>query len=261
MDVSLYHSAMSTCSQKVRLALAEKAVDWTSHEVNLLASEQKSPLYLSLNSKGVVPTLVVDGMAIIESTLINEFINETFDGPTLLPRGAIDRAKARLWPKRLDEGVHAACGVLTFGTVMRTFQMMRPREEVLADILATQDPQHRAIRMSLFEQGVQAPAFGAAVETLTHFFAEMDESLGGTDWLGGEAFSLADCAAAPYVVRFDQLGLTEAWQSGQRPNLWRWYEALRARPSFETAIVRWQSEAAVKSFARAGREILPLLDA
>jgi glutathione S-transferase len=44
-------------SQKVRLALAEKGVEWRSRGVNLIARENKTPEFLALNSDGVVPVL------------------------------------------------------------------------------------------------------------------------------------------------------------------------------------------------------------
>ena len=56
--LELYHNGMSTCSQKVRLCLAEKGLDWTGHAMDLRAGDQHRPDYLSLNPNGVVPTLV-----------------------------------------------------------------------------------------------------------------------------------------------------------------------------------------------------------
>ena len=41
--LELFHNDMSTCSQKVRFALAEKGLDFTSHELNLRCAEQQTP--------------------------------------------------------------------------------------------------------------------------------------------------------------------------------------------------------------------------
>ena len=57
-NLELYHNGISTCSQKVRLVLAEKGLDFVSHDVNLLAGEQHDPEYVKLNPNHVVPTLV-----------------------------------------------------------------------------------------------------------------------------------------------------------------------------------------------------------
>ena len=57
--MKLYHFPASTCSQKVRVVLAEKGVEFESHVVNLLTGEQHSPDYVKLNPAHVVPTAVV----------------------------------------------------------------------------------------------------------------------------------------------------------------------------------------------------------
>jgi glutathione S-transferase len=67
--IELYHFALSTCSQKVRLVLAEKRLEFVSREVNLMAGEQHDPEYVKLNPKHVVPTLVHDGRVLVESSL------------------------------------------------------------------------------------------------------------------------------------------------------------------------------------------------
>jgi hypothetical protein len=68
--IELYHFGFSTCSQKVRLVLAEKGLGFESHEVNLMAGGQHDPAYVKLNPKHVVPTLVHDGRVFVESSLI-----------------------------------------------------------------------------------------------------------------------------------------------------------------------------------------------
>jgi glutathione S-transferase len=78
--LELYHNDMSTCAQKVRFALAEKAATWRSHHLDLRARDQQKPEYLKLNPNAVVPTLVHEGVVIIESTVINEYIDDALPG-------------------------------------------------------------------------------------------------------------------------------------------------------------------------------------
>ena len=81
--LELYHHNLSVCAQKVRLALAEKGLDWEDRHVDLMKSEHLTPDYLALNPKGVVPTLVHDGKPVIESTIILEFLEDAFPEPSL----------------------------------------------------------------------------------------------------------------------------------------------------------------------------------
>jgi len=54
MTLELYHSAYSTCSQKVRLVLAEKELAFVSREINFATEDQLDPEYLRINPNGVV---------------------------------------------------------------------------------------------------------------------------------------------------------------------------------------------------------------
>ena len=87
MTIELYHTSHSTCSQKVRLTLAEKGLpernkDWVEHDVDLNKFEQLTPEYLKLNPNGVVPTLVHDGRALIESSALLEYLDEIIPEPS-----------------------------------------------------------------------------------------------------------------------------------------------------------------------------------
>ena len=64
--IELYHASMSVCSEKVRMALAEKGLEFKSHFMNLREGHQQTPDYIKLNPNAVVPTLVHDGNVIIE---------------------------------------------------------------------------------------------------------------------------------------------------------------------------------------------------
>src|SRR5262245_37532146 len=89
----LYHSPYSTCSQKVRLVLAEKGIDFTSREISFARDEQRSPEYLKINPNGVVPTLVHDGEPMTDSSCIMEYLDEVAPDPPLSPPSALGRGR------------------------------------------------------------------------------------------------------------------------------------------------------------------------
>ena len=68
--LELYQSDYSTCSQKVRLCMAEKGLKFDGHLINLAIKEQLDPEYLKINPNGVVPSLVHDGRIVIDSSVI-----------------------------------------------------------------------------------------------------------------------------------------------------------------------------------------------
>lgn len=77
-QLTLYHNGPSTCSQKVRLILELKGLEYESKLIDLMSGEQHDSEYIKLNPNHVVPTLVVNENALIESSLINEFLEDAY---------------------------------------------------------------------------------------------------------------------------------------------------------------------------------------
>ena len=63
----LWHAPISSCSQRVRIVMAETGKTFESHLVDLERGEHASNTYQAIHPKGVVPALVEDGRLIIES--------------------------------------------------------------------------------------------------------------------------------------------------------------------------------------------------
>jgi glutathione S-transferase len=101
--IELYNAPQSTCSQKVRLTLAEKGLAFKEHRLKLFAGDQLRPEYLELNPNGVVPTVVHDGTPIIDSSVIMEYLDEVFPSPRLSPSDPKTRAEMRAWLRFFEE--------------------------------------------------------------------------------------------------------------------------------------------------------------
>ena len=81
------HFMGSSCSQKLRIFLNLKGIEWESHLVNLSANENFTPWFLGINPRGLVPVLVHDGAVHIESNDIIQYLEKTFPSPKLIPAG------------------------------------------------------------------------------------------------------------------------------------------------------------------------------
>lgn len=260
--LELYNHAVSTCSQKVRLVLAEKGLDYEAHWINLLAGEQHDPAYVKLNPNHVVPTLVHDGNVLIESRLINEYLDDAFPERPLSPADPIRRHAMRMWTHRIDV-VHPNAGVITFGIGTRPMILQKSPEEREAEIAAIPEPGRQAARRSVIEHGVKAPEMKGAVHAFLSMLDDMATSLEAQDHLAGDDFSLADAAVIPYVLRLDSLAMTPFIE--ERPVVARWFDRVRARGSYDAAItqivpapllaaVRTHGEAVWKDVEAIGRE-------
>ena len=101
--LELYHAGLTSCSKKARLCLKEKGLPYVSHYLSLTAFDHHDPAYLKLNPNGLVPTLVHDGNVVIESGVINEYLDEVFPEVPLKPKDALGRARMRVMSKMADE--------------------------------------------------------------------------------------------------------------------------------------------------------------
>ena len=238
----LYHGSTSVCSIKVRVALAEKGLEWSGELLDLMRGDQHRPEYRKLNPNHVVPTLVHDGRIVIESTLIIEYLDEAFPVPPLMPADPYRRALARLWMKKIDDYLHAACSTVTFATANRKALLRLAPEALEARFQRMPDPAYRERQRLAIAHGLDAPHVAVAVRQHDKFVGEMETALRDAPYLAGDAYSLADAAATPYVNRADMIGMDALW-AGHRPHVAAWLARMRERPSFDVAVTRWMSDA------------------
>jgi glutathione S-transferase len=239
----LYHAGPSVSAIKVRLVLHEKNLPWQSRLVHVHRGEQFTAEYRKLNPNAVVPTLVQDGRPIIESTIIIEYLEDAFPMPPLLPRDPYQRAVARLWMKKVDDYLHAACNALTFAIAFRPILVRKnTREQLETRFAAIPDPNTRERQRQAVLLGFEAPQVGAALRNYDKFIGEMEETLVQSPYLAGDRYSLADVAATPYVNRATMLAL-DGTLLAARPHVLAWFRRVRDRPSFDAAIEQHMTEA------------------
>jgi glutathione S-transferase len=232
----LYDFGNSVCCQKVRITLTEKNLSWEAIRVDLFKSEQYDPKYLKLNPKGVVPTLVHDGVPIIESTLICEYLDETFPDPPLMPSDAAGRARMRLWSKFVDEGLHDGVTELSFSAMFRERMKAMPAEMRERRFANVGDPRRRDRFMSTYELGVNSPFVLHGIAAYERAFKLMEETLAaGGPWLLGARPTLADVNLMPYAARLDYLGLIGVW-TDDRPRVRAWWAQAQEWPSFRRGL-------------------------
>ena len=260
--IELYHNAVSTCSQKVRLVLAHKGLEFTSHEIDLISGGQHHPDYVKLNPNHVVPTLAHQGQTLIESTLINEYLDETFPDIPMMPNVPAQRHAARLWTKLLDEKIHPVTATVTFAIGPRSLLLLQPEEVREQHINAIPNTVARAARRSVIELGVKAPEFARAMREMLKLLDSMETALTSRNWLASDSFTLADAAVLPYVLRLDALAMTPLIHA--RSKVARWYTRVQALPAYKIAVTQWTPEFVSQLFRANGeavwREVEDLLN-
>jgi len=106
MKLTLYSRYRNSAGQRVRTALNIKGVDYEYIAVGATGAISKED-YLAVNPQGLIPTLVIDGEKVTQSTALIEFIEETFDGPSLLPEDPVARARSRAFGQVIACEMHA----------------------------------------------------------------------------------------------------------------------------------------------------------
>lgn len=97
LKLVLYTYFRSSCSYRVRIALAMKGLDYESNYVHLIrdGGENWKPEYIQKNPQGLLPTLADGRRIFTQSLAIIEYLDESFPEPPLLPANARDRAFVR----------------------------------------------------------------------------------------------------------------------------------------------------------------------
>ncbi|MFQ3459522.1 glutathione S-transferase family protein [Bradyrhizobium sp. UFLA01-814] len=186
--------------QRAVIALREKGVPFERIDIDLA---NKPDWFLKISPLGKVPVLVVtrdDGkeVALFESNVICEYIEETQAGAKLHPENALTRAEHRAW--------------MEFGSA------------ILGDLRG-------------LETATDAAAFESKRQAVAAKFARVEAALGAGPFFAEQNFSLVDAVFAPifrYFDLFDQL--TDLAVFTHTPKLRAWRSALAQRPSVRSAV-------------------------
>jgi len=224
--LELYHSVNSVCAQKVRVAMAEKGLEYKEHLMTL-RGDQFDDAYMKLNPNAVVPTLIHDGRPVIESAVILYYLDEVFPKPPLMPQDPHQRAAVRQYNKMIDEYVHNSCSILTFATAFRPWLGGLTGEQIDQRLAKSPNKKRAEHKRDVALHGLESKFVREALDYHLKLLKMMEQALGRGPWLAGEQFSLADAAVIPYILRLDLLKLKRLLS----PTVEGWYQRMRARPS------------------------------
>ncbi|XP_072952419.1 probable glutathione S-transferase [Typha angustifolia] len=153
---------VSPFGQRVRIALAEKGVDYEYQEQNLA---EKSPLLLKSNPvHKKIPVLIHDGKPVCESLIIVQYIDEVWsDKYPILPSDPYARAQARFWADFVDKKMYE-CGT-------KLWKLKGEAQE-------------------------------AAKKEMIDILKLLEGELGDKEYFGGEAFGFVDITFVPFTSWF-----------------------------------------------------------
>jgi glutathione S-transferase len=196
MAITLYHDVPSSNSDRVKIALAEKGLNWEGVRVRLAQREQKKPEFLRLNPYGKIPVLAEDGKVLFESCIINEYLDEKYPNPPLMPKDPYLRGRGRVLLDYALNFMHEPYWALRG-------EMRKPEAERDAKVAA--DSRRR----------------------LAELLPYLETALGDKPYFLGE-LSLTDIAIVPRLLRMEEYGGLDPASS---PRLAAWLQRMKDRPS------------------------------
>lgn len=201
--IVLHEHPLSPYAQKVRILLREKDLPFTVLTPEAIGTGGENPSLAQLNPRFEVPSLIHDGNTIFDSTIILEYLEETFPEPAMMPASPAERARMRTIEEICDthwEAINWGLGEIRF--------FRRGGDEL--------GPKLRE----------------AAVEQAGHMHAWLEGMLGDREWLTGACFGWGDLAALPYMTMTSIFGIEPP--AGSR--LAGWLARGRKRPSVAATV-------------------------
>lgn len=196
--IKLYTFPPSTNSRKVRIALLEKGLEFERINIDLTKREQKNPDYLKIHPFGQIPALDDEGFVVYDSTIINEYLEDEYPYPALMPRDSEGRARARM---------------------MEDFRDSHFNPYFVHIIQESRKPET--------ERDTQR--IDNAKAEITKAFDRIETELKGKEYLAGP-FSLADVAFMANIELLDRFAIPV--DPVKYKNTVAWIARLKSRPSF-----------------------------
>ncbi|NHZ33045.1 glutathione S-transferase family protein [Massilia rubra] len=165
--LTLHYHPLSSCCHKVLIALDVLGIEFDKRLLNLGDPDERAA-HLALCPTGKMPLLMDGPRAVPETSIIIEYLQRHHAAPgrTLIPAAPDAALEVRLWDRLFD------------------LYVMTPMQALTADLLRPESER-------------DARAVAQARDGLASAYAFIERQLEGRTWVAGEAFSMADCAAAP----------------------------------------------------------------
>jgi glutathione S-transferase len=201
MAIILYDAIPSSNSDRVKIALHEKGLAYERVTLDLAKKEQKRPEFLKLNPYGKVPVINDNGQILFESCIINEYLDEQYPNPPLMPKDPYLRGRGRVLVdyalNYLHEPYWALRGEMLKKESERNIAIMEEKRHILRNLLQY-----------------------------------LEEALGDKSYFLGE-ISLTDIDVLPRFLRMESYG---ALPTPSLPRIGAWLQRMKERPSVKAIL-------------------------
>ncbi|KAI4319412.1 hypothetical protein MLD38_033011 [Melastoma candidum] len=207
--LKLYGHPMSSCTARVMTCLVEKKVEFELVHVDPFSGQHKSPDFQAKNPFGLIPVLEDGDFVIFESRAITEYICKKYTGngtdDLLLSDDLQQSTRVRAWVEVESHCFQPAMAPIIYQSYVVPLMGSAPDEKVIEESL----------------------------EKLRKVLDIYEARLGGTKYLAGETYSLADLHHLPYMFFFTKIEGLSGPVLEERPRVKAWWEDISSRAAFK----------------------------
>jgi len=245
--LTLYHWEPTLDSGEPLVCLKEKALEFESRYVDLLALEQHLPEFLALNPSGQVPVLVHDGRVLSETGLLLEYLDETFPDPPLAPSALPERYESGFWVKYAEERIAPYVAQLGWHELVRP-GLGRERLDCARRGLAALPIERRRIWEQAIEDDYSPETLTLARDALGCATAALERALERDRWLAGPTYSLADITLV-FLARAMRVVTPQMVNRERTPRTLEWLARLEERRAVKETLALARTPAPERMFA------------
>ena len=201
MAIKLYDAVPSSNCDRVKIVLHEKGLSYETVRLDLKKGDQRNPEYLKRNPYGGVPVIDDEGKILFESCIINEYLDERYPDPPLMPKDPCLRGRGRIFVDYALNFLH------------------EPYWALRGEMLKKESDRDK----SVMEEKRR---------TLRSLLTYLEEALGDQPYFLGD-LSLSDIDILPRFLRMETYG---AIPSPSLPRLTAWLQRMKDRPSVRSIL-------------------------
>ena len=234
--INILHFQGSSCSQKLRIFLNEKKIDWKSYHIDLVKGENFTKWFLGINPRGVVPVLVDDGEVHIESNDIIQHLDKKFQSNYLWPENLKEKIKEFL---EEENEIHFDLRNLTMKFVAPSFLMKKKDNDIknfesASNFVEGLEDKEKNMQLEYHKNfiennGVTEESVLKSINVFKKKLTKIDKKLSENKFIISEYITIVDIAWFVYLRRLETVGFSF---KKNYPNLYKWFEELKKNKNF-----------------------------
>lgn len=251
--IELYHWEPNGRSLALLICLGEKGLDFKGRYVDMLALEQHRPAFCSVSPEGIVPVLVTESETLTDAGLALQFLCDRYPEPALAPSEPGDWYDLQAWTAALDGAMGLVDDVQLLGWNLAMLNSLSREDFEELSVGMAELPKKKQSGWAQVQTEAEAAEdqLTLARERVAELVCKLENALSDSDWLVGEAFSIADILGFAHAHSLPAL-LPDSVNETTAPRVIDWLSRISRRDAVRDAIARASRRYRQPAFAPPG---------